>query len=286
MTAGPGAASRGGPAPDRDTAPDRGTAPGRDTATDPGTPAGRARRLRALHVPGDPLVLPNAWDAATARAVVDAGFPVVATSSGAVAASLGYEDHENAPAAEMFAALARICRSVDVPVTADAEAGYGLAAPDLVDRLLSAGAVGCNLEDTDHHAHVLVDAAAQADRLAAVRAAAAAAGVDIVINARVDCWVHPGDEDARVAEGIRRARLYLAAGADCVYPIAARDAPSLEAFIAGAGGPVNVLWHPGGAPLESVAALGAARVSVGTSLFRAAMDGFGATIRGMRTSDG
>src|SRR6059036_3770221 len=96
--------------------------------------------LRSLHRPGDPLLLPNAWDVATARAVVAAGFPVVATTSGGVAAALGYEDHEHAPANEMLAAAGRICRSVDVPVTVDAEAGYGTGPADLIAALQRIGA--------------------------------------------------------------------------------------------------------------------------------------------------
>src|SRR5215472_9768068 len=109
----------------------------------------RCELLRSLHSPGDPLLLPNAWDAATARAVVAAGFPVVATTSGGVAGTLGYEDHEGAPSDEMFAAAARIVRSVDVPVTVDAEAGYGMEPAELVTALRNAGAAGCNLEDSD-----------------------------------------------------------------------------------------------------------------------------------------
>src|SRR5213593_4779145 len=99
----------------------------------------RCDLLRSLHRPGDPLLLPNAWDVATARAVVTAGFPVVATTSGGVAATLGYDDHEGAPRDEMLAAAARISRGVDAPVTIDAEAGYGLDAPELVAALEGAG---------------------------------------------------------------------------------------------------------------------------------------------------
>ncbi len=106
--------------------------------------------LRTLHQPGTPLLLPNAWDVATARAVVAAGFPVVATSSGGVAGALGYEDHHGAPAEEMFAAAARIVHGVDVPVTVDAEGGYGMDPAAVVAALRNAGAAGCNLEDTDH----------------------------------------------------------------------------------------------------------------------------------------
>src|SRR6185436_5072925 len=118
------------------------------------SPAGdlqsRCDELRLLHRPGDPLLLPNAWDVATARAVVAAGFPVVATTSGGVAATLGYEDHEGAPGEEMLAAAARIARAVDVPVTVDAEAGYGMEPAELVAALRTMGAAGCNLEDTDY----------------------------------------------------------------------------------------------------------------------------------------
>src|SRR5919112_4827662 len=107
----------------------------------------RCDLLRSLQRPGAPLLLPNVWDVATARAVVAAGFPVVATSSGGVAATLGYEDHEAAPADEMLAAAARIARGVDAPVTIDAEGGYGMEPPELVAALQSVGAAGCNLED-------------------------------------------------------------------------------------------------------------------------------------------
>src|SRR5512133_2158341 len=131
----------------------------------------RCDLLRSLHRPGAPLLLPNAWDVATARAVVAAGFPVVATTSGGVAATLGYEDHHGAPADEMLAAAARIARSVEVPVTVDAEGGYGLSPAELVAALRAAGAAGCNLEDSDHAAGRLRDPDEHAGWLAAVRRA-------------------------------------------------------------------------------------------------------------------
>src|SRR3954465_7600450 len=110
----------------------------------------RCDLLRSLHRPGDPLLLPNAWDVTTARAVVAAGFPVVATTSGGIAATLGYEDHEGAPKDEMLAAAGRMARAVDAPVTVDAETGYGMEPAELVAALRTVGAAGCNLEDTDH----------------------------------------------------------------------------------------------------------------------------------------
>src|SRR5215468_11026416 len=147
--------------------------------------------LRSLHRRGEPLLLPNAWDVATARAVVAAGFPVVATTSGGVAGTLGYEDHEGAPSEEMFAAAARIAQGVDVPVTVDAEAGYGMEPAELVAALRGVGAAGCNLEDTDHAAGNLRDPDLHAEWLAAVRRAASEDGYRLVINARVDVFLGP-----------------------------------------------------------------------------------------------
>src|SRR5215475_9246970 len=151
--------------------------------------ASRCELLRSLHRPGDPLLLPNAWDVATARAVVAAGFPVVATTSGGVADALGYEDHQGAPAGEMLDAAARIARGVEVPVTVDAEAGYGLEPAELVAALRNAGAAGCNLEDTDNATGSLRDPDGNAEWIRAVRQAASAEGYGLVINARVDVFL-------------------------------------------------------------------------------------------------
>src|SRR5215471_6585635 len=185
----------------------------------------RCELLRSLHRRGDPLLLPNAWDVATAKAVVSAGYAVVATTSWAVAAALGYDDGERAPADEMFAAAARIAKNVEVPVTVDAEAGYGMQPAELVAALRDAGAAGCNLEDTAWPATSLRDPDGHAEWLTAVREAALAEGYPLVINARVDVFFHPfladenGPQDEFVTEGVERANAYLAAGVDCVYPI-------------------------------------------------------------------
>jgi 2-methylisocitrate lyase-like PEP mutase family enzyme len=229
----------------------------------------RCEILRSLHVPGSPLVLPNAWDAASARAVVAAGFPVVATTSGGVAAALGYEDEEDAPADEMLAAATRVVRSVDVPVTVDAEAGYGMAPAVLVNALMSAGAAGCNLEDTDHTTGRLVDGGRQAERLAAVRGAAAERGYGLVVNARIDVFL--ADRGARpqsdlLDEAVARGRSYRAAGADCLYPIFLSDAGTIAAFVDAVQAPVNILAVPQAPPTALLAELGVARVSYGSSI--------------------
>jgi 2-methylisocitrate lyase-like PEP mutase family enzyme len=242
----------------------------------------RCDRLRSLHRPGAPLLLPNAWDVVTARAVVAAGFPVVATTSGGVAAALGYEDHEGAPADEMLAAAARIVRGVDVPVTVDAEAGYGMAPAELVAALRSAGAAGCNLEDTDHSTGSLRDRDRHAEWLRAVREAASADGYPLVINARVDVFLGPflagaggpGTQEELVPEALRRANAYLEAGVDCVYPITLWEADALRQFTSEVRGPVNVVRLPPAPSLAELAALGVARVSWGVLLYRDAMARF------------
>ncbi|WP_067169892.1 isocitrate lyase/PEP mutase family protein [Microtetraspora niveoalba] len=227
-------------------------------------PAGsQAEVLRALHVPGRPLVLPNVWDAASARLVAEAGFPAVATGSAAVAAVLGYKDGET-PAEEMFAAIARIRRAVAVPVTADVERGYGLRPAELAERLAEAGAVGCNLEDLASRTGALVEVEEQAGFLAAVREAAP----HLVINARTDAYLLRGHPDP-LAESLRRGRRYLEAGADCVYPIRARAA-DLPALVEGMGGPVNALCAPDSPPPAALVALGVARISFGHNLHLAA----------------
>ena len=228
--------------------------------------AEQAEALRRLHSDPRPLVLPNAWDVASARLVVKAGFPVVATSSGAVAATLGYEDDDSMPVDEAFDVIARIARSVSVPVTADVEAGYRLSPKDLVKRLLEAGAVGCNLEDTDHHGDTdLLDAGENAERLRAVREAATEAGAEIVLNARVDVLRREGDRRELFEEAVRRARLYLQAGADCVFPIRLADDELIGEFVRRVEGPVNVV-AAGAPPLARLAELGVARISFAGSL--------------------
>src|SRR6059058_5356314 len=155
--------------------------------------------LRSLQRPSAPLLLPNAWDVATARAVVSAGFPVVATTSWGVAGALGFEDDEKAPADEMFAAAGRIARGVDVPVTVDAEAGYGMEPAELVTALRGVGAAGCNLEDTDHAAGRLRDPAEQAEWLRAVSEAASDQDYGLVINARIDVFLSGFREGGQAA---------------------------------------------------------------------------------------
>jgi 2-methylisocitrate lyase-like PEP mutase family enzyme len=241
----------------------------------------RCDRLRSLHVRGEPLLLPNAWDVATARAVEAAGFPVVATTSAGVAAALGYEDHEDAPGEEMLAAAARIASGVSVPVTVDAEAGYGMEPADLVAALREIGVAGCNLEDTDHAGGKLRDQDAQAEWLAAVRARASELGYGLVINARIDVFVRaaaPGGAEVSqvelVDEALRRAGAYVESGADCVYPILLWESGALARFVSEHKGLVNAMRIPPSPTVSELADLGVARISWGGQLARQATERF------------
>jgi 2-methylisocitrate lyase-like PEP mutase family enzyme len=178
----------------------------------------------------------------------------------------------------MLAAAARIARGVDVPVTVDAEAGYGMEPAEVVAALRSAGAAGCNLEDTDHGTGSLRDPDRHAEWLGEVRRAASADDYALVINARVDVFLGPllagagaGTQEELVPEALRRARAYLEAGVDCVYPIALWEADALRRFTAEAGGSVNVVRLPQAPSLAELAEMGVARVSWGHLLYRGAM---------------
>jgi 2-methylisocitrate lyase-like PEP mutase family enzyme len=229
-----------------------------------------AERLRAMHHRPQPVILPNVWDPVSARAFEAAGFAALATSSAAVAATLGYADGQT-PGEDMLAAVERIAASVSVPVTADIENGYGLAPAELAARLTGAGLAGCNLEDSDPVSGQLADPAGQADFIAAVRAAA---GAELVLNARVDVFVRPAglpDAAALVGAAADRAGQYLAAGADCTYPILA-PADALAELVRRIPGPVNAMRRPGGPSLAELAATGVARITFGGGLHRQATD--------------
>jgi 2-methylisocitrate lyase-like PEP mutase family enzyme len=248
-------------------------------------PALRAEHLRALHHRDTPLVLPNAWDAASASAVEAAGFDAVATTSGGVAASLGFADGERTPPEEMFAALARIARAVDVPVTADIESGYGLPPGELAERLVEVGAVGCNLEDTDHAGGGLCAKEAQADRIASLREVAQGLGVDVVVNARVDVFVRQVGEPAeRMELALERAGAYRRAGADCVYPILASE-DEIAHFVTVHEGPVNAMAVADRVRLSRLRALRVARITFGSALQRRAEAEFRRVLEAIGRSD-
>jgi 2-methylisocitrate lyase-like PEP mutase family enzyme len=240
------------------------------------TQKSKAALLRKLHHGPRILVLPNAWDAASAAVFETAGFPAIATTSGGVANSLGYPDGENVPRDEMVGAIRRIACSVAIPVTADIEAGYGRKPKDVaatVKAVIAAGAVGINLEDGTKDARKpLREIEEQVERIRAAREAARRSGVAIVINARIDTYLRQvGDESERLDHTARRARAYFEAGADGVFPIGFYDETTIAALARAIDGPVNVIVGPATPTISRLQELGVARVSFGSAPMRAAM---------------
>jgi len=229
--------------------------------------AQKAQAFRRMHFTNTPLLLPNAWDALSARLFEAAGFEAIATTSAGVAWSLGYQDGEQMPRGLMIETIGRIVRTVDVPVTADIEAGYGRTPSELaatVMAVIQAGAVGINLEDSVHDgaAPRLRHEQAMVERLQAARAAANAAGVPIVINARTDQFLYgSGSVEQRFSDTLQRAQAYLAAGADCIFPIKLTDGALLADLVHALKAPVNVVSKPETPALPELARIGVARVS-------------------------
>ena len=240
------------------------------------TPQDLARAFRQLHA-DPPLVLPNAWDAGSARAVEAAGARAVATTSAGVSWARGHRDGQALPFAEAVDAVRAIARAVGVPVSADVESGYGAGAPDdvaeAVRAVVDAGAVGVNLEDAPgRDGAPLLSPDEQAARIEAARRAAADRGVDVFVNARTDVYLAGvGDPGGRLDDVIRRAAAYLEAGADGVFVPAVADAETIGRLASAVRAPLNVMVGPGSLSVPALAALGVARVSLGPSLALAAL---------------
>ena len=235
--------------------------------------ATRATTLLDLHHTGSPLVLPNVWDAWSARVVAGAGFAALSIGSHPLADSRGQGDNEDMSLADALDGVRRICSAVpDVPVTADLESGYDTPAGELVERMLEAGAVGLNIEDTVHSEGRMRSAAEHADYIGAIRQAADAAGVDVVINARTDVFLKKDQFDDPVAEAITRLRACEEAGARCSYPVGVPDAAALRAVLDALSGPVNVIANPrtgsAAGSLEDLEQMGVHRVTFGPKLMQ------------------
>ena len=249
-----------------------------DRAMNTATQRELAATFRTAHADGTsgPLVLPNSWDAASTIVYELAGFAAVGTSSAGVAASLGVPDGEHLSRREMLAVVERIANSVDLPVSADMEAGYG-DDPDTVAttarKTIEAGAVGINLEDgRDDPAEPLLETAQHAAKIRAARDAAAATDVPLVINGRTDVfWREVGAEAERAERAIERANAYLEAGSDCTFVPGVTDPATIETLVDGIDGPLNVLGGPGAPSIPELADLGVARVSVGSGPMRATL---------------
>ncbi|HET9597881.1 MAG TPA: isocitrate lyase/phosphoenolpyruvate mutase family protein [Anaeromyxobacteraceae bacterium] len=233
----------------------------------------KAEALRQLHAGPGILVLPNAWDVASARLFAQAGAAAIATSSAGVAHALGYADGQRISRAEMLDMVRRIAAAVELPVSADVESGYGATPHDASSTargVLAAGAVGLNLEDTAADG-TLLPLDLQVARVKAVRAAAEQERVPLVLNGRTDAFAAPGVPEAeRYAEAARRANAYLAAGADCAFVPFTADREVIARLAREVKGPLNVLGTPAAPPVAELERLGVRRVSVGSGLARAA----------------
>ncbi len=236
----------------------------------------KAAQLKALHHGSRPLVLVNAWDAASAKILEGAGFPAIATTSAGIAFSRGYPDGERMPLDSMLESVALISKAVSLPVTADMEAGYG-DSPEEVARttegVIQAGAVGLNLEDgTGRPADPLVELSLQLEKLRAVKEAATQENTDIVLNARTDAYLRGvGSAKEQLEETIRRAEAYRDAGADCIFIPGLSDKKVISDLVERLHFPINILAVAGGPTIPELKALGVARVSFGSGPARAAL---------------
>jgi 2-methylisocitrate lyase-like PEP mutase family enzyme len=227
-----------------------------------------ATRFHALHVPGTPLALANAWDGASARIVAATGAPAVATTSAGVAWGLGVADGGGMDRERAVALIRRVVDTVEVPVTADVEDGFGAdadAVAETVAQVIAAGAVGINIEDGPR------DPAELAARITAARRAADAAGIPLFVNARIDVFLFGlGAEQDRLGETLARAERYLAAGASGIFVPGVAAPDTIAALVKGIAAPLNVMVGPGAPTVAELAALGVARVSLGAAVAEAA----------------
>jgi len=238
--------------------------------------AQKAALLKRLHHGPKTLVLANAWDAISARIVEEIGFPAVATTSAGVAATLGYPDGQRVSRDGMLEVVAHIARAVQIPVTADMEAGYGTTPDEMAEmarELIAAGAVGLNLEDmAGDDEGSQVDLPLQVEKIRAIQEASSAAGVPLVINARTDIYLTPiGPAETRFERTVERLRAYARAGAGCVFAPAVRDAETIAKLVKAVEAPLNILLMPGVPNLNELEKLGVARASIGSGLMRATL---------------
>ena len=228
----------------------------------------------ALHVPGDPLILYNAWDPGSARAVASAGAKAIATGSWSVAAAQAYGDGEALPIELALAGATRIAGAVDLPVTIDFEGGYAVEPAAIAanaSRLATTGAIGCNLEDQIVSGEGLHPIDFQAARIAAFRAAT---GRDFFINARTDIFLQnppATHDDAKVDEAIARGTAYAAAGANGFFVPGLVDLALLGKMCRAVRLPINFMAYPGAPGAREVADAGVARISHGPNPYRTAM---------------
>jgi 2-methylisocitrate lyase-like PEP mutase family enzyme len=238
--------------------------------------AEKAEQFRKLHQGPPILVLPNAWDVASARILEELGYPAIATTSAGVAFSLGYPDGQRISRDQMLEVVARIAHAVRVPVTADMEAGYGTSVKDMIETtkaVIASGAIGMNLEDvTGDDESSQVDIALQGEKIRAIRKTASSLGVPLVLNARTDIYLMPiGPAETRLDRTVERLRGYRQAGADCLFAPGVRDGETIRKLTTAIDGPLNILLMPDGPSLGELEKMGVARASAGSAVMRATL---------------
>ncbi len=236
----------------------------------------KAIQFREMHYGPSMLVLPNAWDAASARIFEQAGFRAVATTSSGVAAALGYPDGQRISRDMMVEVVKLMTRVVECPITVDIEAGFGNTIQEVLETVravIAAGAIGINIEDsTKGQEKALVDVSFQVELLKAIQETALSMDVPLVVNARFDVFLLGiGDPASRFEEAVRRANAYRQAGADCFFPIGLSDARMIADLVQAINGPLNILASPATPSIAELARLGVARVSFGSGMMRAVL---------------
>ena len=249
----------------------------------------KAAVLLSLHTNGKLLVLPNVWNPIGARILEKKGYPAVATASAAISASLGYQDGEKITRATAIDLIERIARSVEVPVTADIETGYGDSLSELevtAQQVIDSGVVGVNIEDGLAWGGALRRTEDQCQRIATVRQYAEHRNVHLVINARTDSFVSSSfsNKEEAMEEAVARAKAFSEAGAECFYPVGPGDEATVRLLRDRITSPLNILVQPGAAPLDVMQDIGVNRVSFGPFIFRSCTRKFADIVNLLRTT--
>ena len=238
--------------------------------------AEKAEQFRKLHYGPRTMLLPNAWDVASARILEECGHPAIATTSAGIAYSLGYPDGQRISRDEMLEMVGRIAHAVNIPVTADLEAGYGTTVKDMAETVkaaLEAGAIGMNLEDvTGDDERAQVDLAHQVEKIRGIVETSGSLGLPFVLNARTDVYLMPiGPAATRFERTVERLRAYRDAGATCLFAPGVSDRETITKLVEALKAPLNILATPACPPISDLEIIGVARVSAGSGVMRAAM---------------
>ncbi|MGY6211485.1 isocitrate lyase/PEP mutase family protein [Cytobacillus firmus] len=236
----------------------------------------KANTFHRLHQQSSTFVLPNAWDVISAKMFEECGFKAIGTTSAGIAASLGYLDGQSIPLNKMVETIENIAKSVNVPVSADIEAGYGVTVEEVLETVkavAAAGAIGINLEDgTGDPDSPIFDISSQEEKIAAIKELSESSNMRLFINARTDLyWINAGDSSTRFREAVNRAKAYQDAGADCIFIPGLTDRTSIKKIREEIACPINLLVDPEIPSISELSEIGIERLSCGSGPFRATL---------------